>query len=151
MFCNFMVFNPLRHPFRVASCAWSPQGIDIVCARVGKGNGFSNNIREEAWRKRAGAAKGYNFNLLSGDCNSIDCMPLTASPSVWGEGWAGDWKQEGSWGGAGCCRQWVWAEVARLPGFSLCRKCRFGCKEWNVPSCPPRTETAVEELEKITK
>lgn len=55
-------------------------------------------------------------------------------------------------GGAWCCREWVWAEVARLPGFSLCRKCRFGCKEWNVPSCPPRTETAVEELEKkITK
>lgn len=42
----------------------------------------------------------------------------------------------------------------RLQGCqgSLCRKCRFGCKEWNVPSCPPRTETAVEELEKkITK
>lgn len=49
--------------------------------------------------------------------------------------------------GSGCGQ-----EVARLPGFSLCRKCRFGCKEWNVPSCPPRTETAVEELEKkITK
>lgn len=42
----------------------------------------------------------------------------------------------------------VWAEVARLPGFSVCRKCRFGCGEWNVPSCPPRAETAVEELEK---
>lgn len=45
-------------------------------------------------------------------------------------------------------REWVWAEAARLPGFSVCRKCRFGCEEWNVPSCPPRAETAVEELEK---
>lgn len=53
----------------------------------------------------------------------------------------------GCWGRGGCCREWVWAEVARLPGFSVCRKCRFGCEEWNVPSCPPRAETAVEELE----
>lgn len=57
------------------------------------------------------------------------------------------WKQ-GVGGRGGCCRAWVWAEAARLPGFSVCRKCRFGCEEWNVPSCPPRAETAVEELEK---
>jgi predicted metal-binding protein len=43
----------------------------------------------------------------------------------------------------------MWAEIARLPGFCVCRKCRFGCEEWNVPSCPPRAETAVEELEKM--
>lgn len=51
-----------------------------VCAPVGKGNRFSN-IREKPLRERAGAAKCFNFNLLSGDCPSIDCIPLAASSS----------------------------------------------------------------------
>lgn len=46
------------------------------------------------------------------------------------------------------CRERLWAEAAGLPEFCVCRKRRFGCEEWNVPCCPPRAETAVEELEK---
>ena len=58
---------------------------------------------------------------------------------TWGWTWFGDGE---------AAEGWVWAEGARLPGFSVCRKCRFGREEWNVPSCPPRAETAVEGLEK---
>lgn len=106
-------------------CAGKRGSTWCVCSPLGQGDSLSNPGAKLG--RTAGTAKCCNFSRLLG----------TAASSAWGQDGG---EGQGSAGGV--------SEAARLPGFSVCRKCRFGCEERNVPSCPPRANTAVEGLEK---
>lgn len=85
--------------------------------------------------------------MLSTSCHltcsveTVDCVPVAVS-LVWGLD-CGVGEEPGGRKRAGLQAVGV-GRGARLPGFCVCRKCKFGLEEWNVPSCPPRAETAVE-------
>lgn len=104
-------------------CAGKRGSARCVCSPLRRGDSLSDPGAKLGGT--AGTAQCCNFSRLLG----------TAASSAWGRP-AGRGRAPGGVSGA-----------ARLPGFSVCRKCRFGCEERNVPSCPPRADTAVEGLE----
>lgn len=66
------------------------------------------------------------FNPLCGDLWTVYLwlLPLSGSRLEW---------EVGGLGGGRCCKGWVWAVAARLPGFCVCRKCKFAGRNGMFP------------------